>query len=1835
MKSTLDLENVEPLYESRRTGVYRRRDAEGARIIKVLKAQYPTNLDLAVYRREAELLAKVDSPHVNRLLAVEEQGNGVLLKIEDIGGLPLSEHFAQQTPRLDEFLTIAVQISRGLADVHRANIIHREVTPSNIVYNPNRRLVQIVDLGAASERSRERPSVQTPDRPEGALAYVSPEQTGRMNRSVDHRSDLYSLGATLYELLVGKTPFDGSDSLRLVYDQIARAPVPPHQQVATIPNVVSEIVVKLLEKNPEDRYQSATGLLRDLEECERQLLQTGNIEDFELATEDYNERFQLPERLYGRENELSALLGDFAKVRSGQTRALLISGASGVGKSSLVRELYRPLAEERGYFVEGKFEVLRRDEPYSAIIQALRQLVKHVLSYPNIDIWRKDFKAKLGGKAAVLTKIVPELKLFTGELSEEETSEASAHDALNRFHLTVQNFISVFTRTQPVVLFLDDLQWADAASLALLQSLLNDLSSRGLFFVGAYRDDEVGASHPVNAVLESIRNSCPITEISVLPLSRDNVRDLISDAFRGGKSETAELASIVMEKTAGNPFFIGEFLHALYDDDHLRFDRGRGCWSWEVQAIRRLGMTDNVVDLMTTRLQKLPPETQEMLKLAASVGTAFGTDTLALLVDTNEKAVLKALGPAIQQLLVLNMEDTGNGGTQYRFLHDRVQHAAYSLIPNCERQSLHLRIARLLRQNLSEQELMEQLFPITDHYNAGRSLIEAVQEKTALATMNLAAGQKAKAAGAFGPALKYFEIGTEMLQSDSWQHEFQLTHILYLERGEAELLNGNETASEELLDLVVQNSPTALLMIPAFAIRIAARNAQGRFADAIRIGIEALQLLGVDIPSDVKAMNAATAAEFERLERSIGNGPIEGLANLPLMTDPIWLAAMKILVNMTSTAYIGMPQLYPLIVAKQVNITYEHGVGPMSAVGFASYGVLTSAGGRENFETSRRFGKLSLALLDRLYDRKNEININFVFGTFIYQWTGHLRDGLEYLRKAWVAAVDLGNFEYAGYSAVFRAFHSLLLWSDLAATKRECDFLGENLRNMRMDRAPNAFNLACQVTANLRGESEDPLRLIGDWFDESIAEATWLARNDYLSLALLQISRLILHFVHGEYEQAATSSRAAERFATAMTGMMPLAEYKCFQSLALIAESAHAGERTDSASLSQVASNRAALHRWAQYSPVNFLHKALLVDAELSALRGRDVTGTLAFYEQTASKARESGFLLYEGIAYERAAAFCFSRGLERPARSYLLDAQYAFERLGAKSKVNDLRRKHSVLLRGSMVANPSELRMGVPEAGGLDLESFLKAGHVISGAVRMDNLLTELMKILLENAGAERGAIIFAQDETLTAAAQGSLHDPNVALESRPLTDAEELPAGVIRYVARTHERIVLENAYAKGPFTQERSVRTRQIRSLLCAPIMHHDRLSAIVYLENNLTTGVFTEARTAILTLLSGQIAISIDNAEVYERLEEKVRERTEQLELRNRFIRTTFGRYLSDEVVNQLLETEAGLSLGGETREVTILIADLRGFTARVEKLPPEKVVTLVNNYLGVMTDVIMKYEGTIDAFVGDGIMVIFGAPLLRPDDAERAVACALEMQLAMTTVKQLNEREGLPFVESGIGINTGLVVAGNVGSQKRAKYSVIGNTVNLAARIESCTTGGQILASESTVRQVGTILKTGECLTIQPKGASEPLNLYEIQGIVGKYNLLISQYSPSFVVLRDSINVLYGIAESGGVPHCGRVIRISITEAEVRGATSLQPFTSVRLRLLTREGQPLCPDIQGKTLTMTAAAADGCTFRVRFTFVPAEADAALRALLVTGEPSANGYGPIYEMRGSLA
>ncbi|MGH7522721.1 MAG: adenylate/guanylate cyclase domain-containing protein, partial [Gemmatimonadales bacterium] len=961
--------------------------------------------------------------------------------------------------------------------------------------------------------------------------------------------------------------------------------------------------------------------------------------------------------------------------------------------------------------------------------------------------------------------------------------------------------------------------------------------------------------------------------------------------------------------------------------------------------------------------------------------------------------------------------------------------------------------------------------------------------------------------------------------------------------------------------------------------------------------------LGIELPTDPGEIGRQTGQELELIKRRLGERSIESLIDLPAMTDATQIAALRILVFMTSTAYIGYPAIYPLIVAKQINLSMEHGNSAHSSVAYSSYAVLNAPGGLGDLDTSYRFGQLALAMLDREGSSENVTNINFVFGTFVNHWRNHLSSSLPYLATACSASLEMGDFEYVRYSATFEAFYSVLLWHDLAAARAACDGRLLMLQKVRLAPASGAFMLARQIALTVSGET-DPERLSGPDFDEAVAHEQWLKHNDFLSLSCLAISRLLLAGLYRRPD-ATDLVDQAKPFIVANTGMFLLAEYHFAAALAFT----HAASTSPDAAghLVRARESLALLEAWDVMAPVNFHHRVLLVQAEIAALAPdttrHGVAEVIRLYEQAGMAARTHGFLLHEGIAYERAADFCDGIGLERFAGSFLDDAIYAFDRLGARPKADLLRRRRGEAPRD--VAPHATVRGTTSFAAlrGFEPESFLRAGQAIAREIRMDALLAELMTIVVETAGAERGALIHV---TPTGPRVSAIRDADASEIQRtdmPIDQSGWISSGVVQFGLRTMEPVVLRHATQDGAFQNDPTIRASAAKSVLCIPLVYQGRVENLLYLTNNLSAGAFTQDRIEGLSLLTGQIAVSLRNAELYEQLEQRIEERTRQLDLRNRFIRQAFGRYLSDDVASALLESPEGLTLGGERREVTILMADLRGFTPLTDRLPPEQIVSIVNNFLGEMTEIIFRYQGTVNEFIGDAILAIFGAPIRLGDHAERAVACAVEMQAAMRHVNLMNRKLGLPPVEMGVSLHTGEVVVGNVGSEKRAKYGVVGRAVNVAARIESYTVGGQILASESTLSLVPSPVATSGEFVIHPKGISEPLKVLAVTGIGGRYELSVPAASAELKPLQSpapvAIEVL-GEDHAGTGWHEGSLVALSSSGATLRTGEPIDRFANLRLRLPIDGTDTAC-------IFAKVASNDGDgSYTIRFTSVSPEA-----------------------------
>ncbi len=1812
-------EIIETLYDGRVSAVYRARGPHGEVVLKCLVAPYPTAQQIDAYRSEFAILTRIGSAGVPRARALREVGNGLVLVMDSVDAPTLRDAIKRGPMPVKKFLDFARQIVATVGEVHAAGVIHKDVNPDNILYDPSGGAVRLIDFDIATELPLEHVEIAEVERLQGSLPYVSPEQTGRVNRSLDSRTDLYSLGATFYEVLTGRPPFESDHPMGILHGHIARSPRPP-TELAPMPPVLAAIVLKLLAKDASERYQSCAGLLHDLGECDRQLRETYAVADFPLARRDQSARFELPAKLYGRDNELRVLLDGFERVSTGQTGVLLVEGYSGVGKSSLVNAVHRPLVRERGRFIEGKFDLYHRDKPLSAFVDAFRALVVQLLVEGDTDHWKREIEFALGANIGVVAQEIPELAHIVGTVA--PPSEVGAIEARNRLHLAFQRFVSMIARRQsPLVIFIDDLQWADQSSLQLMQAILTNPESGYLYFLGCYRGNEVGADHLLVGTLESIGRVHAVERISLPPLKREHLQALVSDAFGARKEEAAKLADVLLEKTAGNPFFVGEFLRAINRTKLFVHDAERGEWVWDAARIREQGPTENVSELMSTRLGRLSKPTQEALAVAASLGNQCEEATLAAVLGTDARDVQRRLAPAIEEGAMQRMSATAGRVSRYRFAHDRVHEAAYTYIPEGERPQLHLKVGRLLLAQFTSGARDANLFDIVDHLNLGRGEISDSAERTQLARLNLEAGQRATASAAFAPALRYLMIGIEALGDERWNDEPDLARSLWLDRGESEFLNGNHEKSAHYLSEFIARARSPVEAMKAYAIRIGSHNTRGQFVDAIGIGLEALGLLGIELPSDPAAIGQMTGAQLGLIKERLAQRSIESLIDLPPMADPKLIEAIRILVNLTSTAYIGHPQIYPLIVATQINLSIEHGNAPQSAVSYASFAVLNSPGGLSDLDTSYRFGELALAMLDRdAKNRANATNINFVFGTFVNHWRNHLSSSIPYLETACVASLETGDFEYVKYSATFEAFYLILTWRDLSAVREHCDRRRLMLQKVRMEDVSGAFMLARQMAFTLAGVT-DPKRLAGADFDEEAAHATWVQQNDFLSLSLLATSRLLVASLYRRPDAIALVD-AAKPFLVAATGMFLLAEFHLAAALAFTDAARAAAADVAAEHVARARESLVLLQAWAHKSPVNFHHRVLLVRAEIAAL-GHDpanagVGEVIRLYETAAGKAREGGFLLHEGIAFERAADFCEQKGLSRFSGTFLDDAIYAFERLSARPKASQLRQR-----RGEGVHEAQTLPGGtVPRttSRGFDSDSLLRAGHAISEAIRMDALLAELMKILIETAGADRGALVRVTPAGLHVVATRDAETDEVQRSEVALDSVAWVPASVVRYALRTMQPVVLRDSRIEGPFQQDPAIRAGGARSLLCIPIVYRGKVESLLYLQNALSSGVFTQDRIDGISLLTGQIAVSLKNAELYEQLEERVEERTQQLEVRNRLIRQAFGRYLSDDVASTLLESPEGLTLGGERREVTILMADLRGFTPLTDRLPPENIVSIINNFLGEMTDVIFRYQGTINEFIGDAILAIFGAPQRLSDHAERAVACAVEMQMAMDHVNSRNRKVGLPAVEMGVSVHSGEVVVGNVGSEKRAKYGVVGRAVNVASRIESYSVGGQVLASERTLSQVTAPVSTAREFEIHPKGITEPLKVFEVTAIGGQHAHTLPVRATAVARLMVPVDIGIEVLQGKGAGQGFRPARLtalSSSSAALSSAAGLAVFDNLRVRLPAADGD--LTDVFAKVMSTDR---DG-SFAVRFTSLPPEAQEWIDCILDgAGGPTAD-------------
>ncbi|OCQ89788.1 serine/threonine protein kinase [Nostoc sp. MBR 210] len=1503
---------TEELYNGSRTLVYRGyREADSLKVvIKLLKNPYPSFEELVQFRNQYTVTKNLNSPLIIQTHSLEPYQNGYVLVMEDYGGISLKEWgikrwesgMGETSQSLQEFLEIAIALCNALEILYRERIIHKDIKPSNILINPESIQIKLIDFSIASLLPRETQTLVNPNVLEGTLAYISPEQTGRMNRGIDYRTDFYSLGVTFYELLTGKLPFQSNDAMDWVHCHIAKQPLQANQINPKIPPVLAEMVSKLMAKNAEDRYQSALGLKFDLEKCLRQLKETAIIESFPIAQRDVCDRFLIPDKIYGREAEVNTLLEAFARVSQGATEIMLVSGFSGIGKTAVVNEVHKPIVKQHGYFIKGKFDQFNRNIPFSAFVQAFRDLIGQLVTESDTQIqqWQSKILAAIGENAQVIIDVIPELERIIGK--QPPVPELSGTAAENRFYLIWQKFTKVFTSNKhPLVLFLDDLQWSDSASLKLMQLLITE--SQYLLLIGAYRDHEVSPIHPLMLTLGEIeKKQTTIHQLHLLPLSQGQVNQLVADTLRCPENLAWPLSQLILQKTHGNPFFTAQFLKALHLDKLIQFNFDLGCWECDITKVSQQAATNDVVTFMTFQLQRLPLGTQYVLQLAAYIGNQFDLTTLAIVAETSEIEVAADLWKALQEGLILPTnniykfyqrdvndeliinDENHQISVQYRFLHDRIQQAAYSLIPLEQKQKTHYRIGKLLLQKISPAAREERIFELVNQLNHGIDFITQATEQEELVKLNLMVCHKAKAATAYQAAREYATVGLSLLTAQAWQQQYEITLAFHELAAELAMLCGDFAAMEQFVNQVIQQAKSLPEKIQVYRIKIQSLVSQNKFSEAIAIAQTILQQLGVTLkdtptPADIQQ-------EIQEIKQLIGKRKIADLVHLPLMTDATKLAIVQIAGSIMPVAYLSGSPLFPLLISLSVKISIQYGNTPATSYIYCSYSVLL-CNFLQDVNTATEFGQLALQLTTKLDGKAAKPQVCLLLGLYIRQRKSHIQESLPLLQEGYSMALEVGELEFAGHNAHNFCFYAFCCGQSLMTLEQETRAYCKGLMQLNQLTTANYCRIYWQAILNLLGFTENPTILSGEALQEDEFISRLRSGNDGYGLYIFSLYKLMLCFWFADIESAENYAMEVKRYFMAGLGLVSEPVFYFYDSLLALAQL----DET-SAPLERVAENQTKLQNWAHYAPMNHQHKVDLIAAEKHRVLGNFYEAG-DFYDRAISGAKTNSYIQEEALANELAAKFYLNWGKEKIAAGYMQEAYYCYARWGAKAKVTDLEKHYPQLLHlilqqqkydfsflETIASHNVTLSTRTSSSNStsyskiLDLTSVIKAAQAISSSLEFNELIANLLQIILENSGAKKAILLLPQNhiwqvQAIAAIENGKLH---TILEPQLLEICPDIPRRIIYYVKNTQETLVIENCQTDIPGVIGEYMLQHQPQSVLCTPILNQRNLVGLLYLENKLTAGVFTQERVQVIKLLASQAAISLENAQLFQKVQQ---------------------------------------------------------------------------------------------------------------------------------------------------------------------------------------------------------------------------------------------------------------------------------------------------------------------------------------------------------------------------
>jgi len=1511
MNSFPGLKVISCIYESTTTKIYRcQKIAEAlAVIVKASNQDYPTKEILDHFRHEYEIAQMLNFEGIIEMYALQQVNKNLIIVMEDFDAVSIQQLIAQKQLSLDRIIHIAISICSILGKIHDQRIIHRDINPGNILYNQKSNIIKMIDFGLASRFNDNKKKIDS-DKIPGTLAYIAPEQTGRMERSVDYRSDYYAFGASLYEMMTGRLPFVTKDPLRLIHCHIAKSPLAPHELNMDIPKSVSNIVMKLMAKNPEDRYQNINGIQVDLKKCLNQLKKTGQISDFIMGQQDIPHHFQLPKKLYARDEESSHLFSIYKRMISslsekpstadntatGQSEMILIQGETGMGKTALVEHfkegLHQNFPNNQIFFISGKNDRFSRNTPYAALVAAFSELVRHLLKMdePQLVQWRLKLKSALGENGQLIINVIPEIEWIIGE--QPVLENLSPSELQNRFEYVFHKFIMTFADLDnPLIIFIDDLQWIDQASLKLIQLILTN-SKIVLFFLGAYRPGKITDKHILFQTINKIKSeNIPVTTIFLHPLSHRHIHLLISETFHCSPEYAKILSDIVQDKTQGNPFFINELITAIYEKKLIQLtDEG---WQWDIVKIKQTETTDNIAQLMSDKIKRLSESTRLFIQVAACIGTRFSKMNVSQIFSEGNINIDDCISESINEGIIVESKESLSDYdscaiTAYHFVYDRVRQAAYSMMPEKKRQQFHKKIGQYLLKTSSDNQRKARIFDIVNHLNNCSETMTHTDEKIQLAELNREAGLRAKSSTAYDAAFIYFITGIGQLVENDWNDFYELTSSLYLEASETAFLKGNFDEMLRLSENVLNHSSQLMDQVKVYEIRLQAYKMQDKKIEAIEIGQKVLAMLGVSIPKHARKMNAVIA--ILRIYFGITGKRIDRLIDLPEMTDPKQRAVSRILTYVGTAFYISAPEILPIIVSEQIRIFAKYGHTPASSATYAAYGIIL-CGMLNDLENGYQYGRLSMSLMKKFKTKKYWAKTMFRVGSFILHWKEHLRNTLPLLEEACLLGVETGDIEFSMYSRSVFGVYSFFAGIDLMTIDNKVKKITEKTPQLKHLTAQYYKNLLQQLITNLTTSNKTPWILSGEHYQEETALSSHIESKDKTVTALLLFIKGYINNIFYRYDDALKSMDTAEKYLGSVLSTFVIPCYYFHDALIRLAIYDHSTRVDQRKHMKRILNDQKKIKTWAKHAPMNHLHRYHLIQAEIYRVQN-NIQEAMDQYDQAIHLAGKNQFLNDEALANELAARFFLQHQKQKHAIPYLLDSYNAYQHFGMKAKTNHLLAEYPYIKdylqlmeqNASWQILHTDNRTFQHGLQDIDLLSIMKASTSISEEIVYSSLLEKLMTVVIENAGATRGCLLLIHNETLFIEAEiADMDKQKVHLESIALTSRTDLPIQLINYVRRTYKDTLLKDASNEGDFTSDPYIRDQQVQSLMCMSILHHGTLTGLLYLENNRMTGAFTDKQVQILKLIASQAAISIENAKFYNQLEDRVQERTQKLSL----------------------------------------------------------------------------------------------------------------------------------------------------------------------------------------------------------------------------------------------------------------------------------------------------------------------------------------------------------------